>query len=525
MIDHFVLSRAFLVTIVWQTTLALALGALSCIAWRRHPGRAHFCITLGLVGCVALPVAAMVVRHADWGLLPPGSHAAIASAPPAPAVAVTPVVPAQQPTTGAAPWNVTPWIGALWLGVSALLCLRLVVSLGYGVRLLATARPLVNERFYVSLESAAALLGMRRMPITFTTDAVRCPAIWCWAIHPALLLPSATVSGPERWSERQWLAVFSHELAHLRRRDHFAAIVAEAICALLWWQPLVWWSRARLNELGDEACDRWVVATGHAPDVYAETLLDMIPQRRSLTALSMVSGKRGLGKRVAAILNAALSAPDIGRWWAAANVVAASCLVLVVACTQTQAPPQTPAGDSVGVLVLANPSMEAGSAEPDSWNRDAAVDGVEYVWDHAVAKTGRASLCLRKTAQRYFPIAQWTQTLSLPVADHPQRVQLSGWVKAEQAYKAILDVQFTDAQGKWSHKWAGYIGAREPGDPPANHDWRLYSGEVDVPAGTTNITVGLQIYGPGTVWFDDVELVPVDTPPGSEGMARSGFGR
>jgi RNA polymerase sigma-70 factor (ECF subfamily) len=328
------------------------------------------------------------------------------------------------------------------------------------------------------------------------------------------------VSGPEQWSERQWLAVFSHELAHLRRRDHFAAILAEVTCALLWWQPLAWWSRARLNELSDEACDRWVVASGQAPDVYAEILLGMIPQWRSLTALSMVSGKRGLKKRVAAILNATPAPPDTGRWWVIANTVAASCFVFVAACMQTQAPPETPAANSAATLALANSSMEAGSTEPDSWTRGAAVDGVEYVWDRAVAKTGSASLCLRKTAQRYFPIAQWTQTLSIGAADRPHRYRLSGWVKTEQAYKAILDLQYTNAQGEWRHEWAAYIGARNDGDPPANHDWRQYSGEVNVPAGATEVAVGLQVYGPGTVWFDDIELVPVDTSPSSKTQAR-----
>ena len=42
-----------------------------------------------------------------------------------------------------------------------------------------------RKRLYSSLEPAAASLGVRRMPTTFTTDSVRCPAVWCWAIHPA----------------------------------------------------------------------------------------------------------------------------------------------------------------------------------------------------------------------------------------------------------------------------------------------------------------------------------------------------
>ena len=510
MISESMFDSAFFAAAVWQTTLALGLGALLYLLWRHHPGRAHFCITLGLIASFAIPVTAMVVRHAGWGLLPAVSVAAEPITQANPVETVPPAESISAPVLHAVSQSVFPWIGALWLGGSALLGFRLIMGLGFGIRLLAAARPLVNERLNASLESAMALLNVRHTPITFTTDAVRCPAIWCWAIHPALLLPSSIVSGSAHWDERQWLSVFSHELAHLQRRDHFAAILAEAFCALFWWQPLAWWSRARLNELSDEACDRWVVASGQASDVYAETLLGMIPQRRSLTALSMVTSKHGIKQRVTAILEAAPIPPITGRWWAITNTVAALCLVVLVACMQTEAKPDTSGNNSASALAIANPGMETGDKEPTSWTRGAAVEGVEYVWDRAVAKTGHSSLCLRKTAQRYFPIAQWMQTISIPAADHPQTFRLSGWVKAEQAYKAILDLQYSGAQNEWQHKWAAFIGSTKNGAPPANHDWQLCSGEVEVPTGTTQMTIGLQIYGPGTVWFDDIELVPVE---------------
>jgi hypothetical protein len=75
----------------------------------------------------------------------------------------------------------------------------------------------------------------------------------------------------------------------------------------------------------------------------------------------------------------------------------------------------------------------------------------------------------------------------------------------EKVTKAILDVIFLDEKGDWiSHKWAAYVGAQQPNDPPADHDWKEYSGQVKIPEGTKKIQVGLQIYGPGKVWFDDV---------------------
>jgi RNA polymerase sigma-70 factor (ECF subfamily) len=84
-------------------------------------------------------------------------------------------------------------------------------------------------------------------------------------------------------------------------------------------------------------------------------------------------------------------------------------------------------------------------------------------------------------------------------------------VKAERVTKAILDVAFLDENGKWiSHEWAAYIGQKNDGDPLANHDWKEYAGRVKIPKEAKKIQIGLQIYGPGKVWFDEVRAEYVD---------------
>jgi RNA polymerase sigma-70 factor (ECF subfamily) len=66
-------------------------------------------------------------------------------------------------------------------------------------------------------------------------------------------------------------------------------------------------------------------------------------------------------------------------------------------------------------------------------------------------------------------------------------------------------VKFLDASNKTlSHEWAAYIGGKKQGDPPADHDWKEYTGTVSIPAGTKRVVIALQIYGPGSVWFDEV---------------------
>ena len=160
--------------------------------------------------------------------------------------------------------------------------------------------------------------------------------------------------------------------------------------------------------------------------------------------------------------------------------------------------------ESQSLNILKNPGFEFGDKTPDEWKKGAAIQGVKYSWDKKVASGGKASLCIEKNAQRYFPIAQWSQTVQRE-GDKPV-ILVSAQVKAKNVTKAVLDVLFLDAQDNWiSHQWIAYIGAKEDGDPPANHDWKEYSGKADIPPNTAKICIGLQVYGPGKVWFDNVK--------------------
>ncbi len=164
--------------------------------------------------------------------------------------------------------------------------------------------------------------------------------------------------------------------------------------------------------------------------------------------------------------------------------------------------PRAAPDKTAGMSLLVNGGVEEGQDDtPRAWKMGAAIPGVEYSWSRT-GHASKSSLRLRKTAQRYFPIAQWYQKVDHR-GDKP-RLKVSAWVKADHASKAILDAQFVNAQGETTHAWAAYIGAREAGDPPATHDWKKYEGVVEIPAGTKQILVAPQIYGPGTVWFDDI---------------------
>ena len=174
--------------------------------------------------------------------------------------------------------------------------------------------------------------------------------------------------------------------------------------------------------------------------------------------------------------------------------------------------PATGQADDASMLALKNPGFEDGDKAPAGWEEGAAIDGVQYVWDKNVGQKSRASLCIKKTAERYFPIAEWRQTVAN--TGQTSKLKLTAFVKAEKAYKGLLDVTFIGKDGSATHQWAAYIGVKAKGDPPANHDWREYSGVVAIPKDTAKVCISLQMYGPGTLWFDNISAryVPDATP-------------
>jgi tetratricopeptide (TPR) repeat protein len=147
--------------------------------------------------------------------------------------------------------------------------------------------------------------------------------------------------------------------------------------------------------------------------------------------------------------------------------------------------------------------LEDGADVPDGWQKQGKVPGVDYVWDKQVASEGHASLCFNKTADKYFPIAQWVRKVEH--SGEGTQLMVSAKVKAVKVTKAIIDVLFLDKDGEWiKHEWVAYIGPKKSGSRPFTHEWKLYSGQVKIPENTATMVVGLQMYGPGKVWFDEI---------------------
>jgi beta-lactamase regulating signal transducer with metallopeptidase domain len=136
----------------------------------------------------------------------------------------------------------------LWLGWTLLQVYRFQRVLRH-----AQAAP---EHLQDEVRQWADQLGLRKCPTLWLVPGCISPMLWTVGTAPRLLFPAKLL---ERLNDEQRSALLVHELAHLRRRDHWVRWVEMAVIAVYWWHPVVWWARRELHEAEEQCCDAWVV--------------------------------------------------------------------------------------------------------------------------------------------------------------------------------------------------------------------------------------------------------------------------
>jgi hypothetical protein len=218
-------------------------------------------------------------------------------------------------------------------------------------------------------DELAGRLGLRHGPRAWLVPAAVSPLLWALAGRPRVLLPAALWS---RLPEPQRDALLLHELAHLKRGDHWVRRLELVVLGLYWWLPTAWWARAQLQRAEEECCDAWVVwAAPRAAEEYALALVETVQflsgGPAALPAASAAGGP-GLKRRVTMILTQKPARP--GSWRTAAVVVLAAGLVLPWgAAASRPAPAQPPAGPDPPAAELPaveqpDPAPAAGGDQP-----------------------------------------------------------------------------------------------------------------------------------------------------------------
>jgi beta-lactamase regulating signal transducer with metallopeptidase domain len=174
------------------------------------------------------------------------------------------------------PWEKTyemagPALAILWL-VGAVVWWSVVgLNSARFRRLIRTAPPAPAE-LRQRIGRVAERLALRNIPAAYMLPG-RIPPMVCVPLAgpPHLVLPEELWG---RFDSVQQDAVLAHELAHLKRRDHWVRRLEALACGLYWWDPVAWWARREVERAEERCRDAWVLwALPTAAGAYAEALV------------------------------------------------------------------------------------------------------------------------------------------------------------------------------------------------------------------------------------------------------------
>ena len=274
-------------------TNAAAAGTIALVAWvasrvTKRQAVVHGLWLLALARLVTPPIAPLPV-------LPTGPLPALSFAAPTPTVALMPppagpaagstrAVPARLlRRTGPAPVSRAPvsraasprldWrmaaVLALAAGAIGILALTAWRFARFG-RLLAVARP-APAALARRAAGLAERIGLGWTPEVLLVPARIPPMLWPGASGPRVLLAADLLL---QLTADELDAILAHELAHVRRRDHWVRLVEVAATALFWWYPVTWWARGALRRAEERCCDEWVLRVlPRSAQAYASGLL------------------------------------------------------------------------------------------------------------------------------------------------------------------------------------------------------------------------------------------------------------
>jgi beta-lactamase regulating signal transducer with metallopeptidase domain len=168
-----------------------------------------------------------------------------------------------------------PMNGALsaWIGVSALLFVISTVRIRRFNRLLKANTRLAPKYISEISRNVAERIGIHGVPRVVLSGAQIAPFVWWLGGQPRITISEQAIDALSRHDLR---LVIAHEMAHIKRRDHWVRWLEWFAVNSFWWNPVMWWARLQLRISEEIACDNLVIESTE-PDRrrYANALLNM----------------------------------------------------------------------------------------------------------------------------------------------------------------------------------------------------------------------------------------------------------
>ena len=380
---------------VKATAIFLVTGAALLLLHRATAATRHFVGVLGLAAALVLPVLSLALPRVSIPLLPDlrpqAPEISLAGDPIAAETEAAPqisrrmlalsvpekpvleaetdlLVSAPAPAAAATP---VPWFAlglGLWAVGSLAIAARLAVGWARVRRIARQASPIQDADWIQERDRAARRLALDRRVDLMESDEV--PVAMTSGMRRPLLFIGKVA---RLWEVERRRIVLLHELAHVRRGDWIALILAELAVALYWFHPVAWWIGRRVRRDAETACDDLVISAGTKPSVYAGHLLGIF---RSLSSPShpvapalAIARPHHFEERLRAILDPRSARDEKSRSAPAFYAAGLLTAAVAVAMVEPWSPrPDGNAGESASESIAAASasSDEVESSNPES---------------------------------------------------------------------------------------------------------------------------------------------------------------
>ncbi|BDS06183.1 hypothetical protein NT6N_12230 [Oceaniferula spumae] len=168
-------------------------------------------------------------------------------------------------------WGASEYLTFLWAVMALVMVLRMVRNIWILKKWITASDPADCHGWQSLIGECSEMLGLKKMPELRVKTGLSSPVV-AGLIRPVILLPATSTE----WNEGTRKMAILHELGHVQRRDLWVRLAAEFACALHWYNPLVWWLRAKLLTQCEYACDALVVEAGADRRSYIRALCDVV---------------------------------------------------------------------------------------------------------------------------------------------------------------------------------------------------------------------------------------------------------
>ncbi|MGB0326531.1 MAG: M56 family metallopeptidase [Akkermansiaceae bacterium] len=157
---------------------------------------------------------------------------------------------------------------------------------------------LPEDHWLQAFETLKEQLGVNQAVGLIRSNIAETAMVVGW-LKPIVIVPASAFSA---LTPEQLRAVLAHELAHIRRYDHWVNLLQGLVEILIFFHPATWWLSRQMRVDRENCCDDQAVRVTGSPKPLAEALLRLESFRAAFVTASLAANGGSFKHRILRIL-------------------------------------------------------------------------------------------------------------------------------------------------------------------------------------------------------------------------------